>query len=137
VLKDPIKKEDLLRINIDSLKNWLLSTELTGNESGKTILFTLKKGEYSRIIIEYDPATYFLKRLELHVRNLYKTTQQTEHKVWMEVKFNTTSTDVIYNENEFSEKKYVNIVDEDQVKPIGTCSKYKLINNLNKNIRYE
>ncbi len=137
VLTDPIKKEDLFRINIDSLKSWLSGSEISGNELQKTIVFTLKKGEYSKMIIEYDPSTYFIKRMELHTRNKYKPKENEEYAVWMEVKFISTITNVVYNENEFSEKKYVEIQNQDLVKPIGTCTKYKLINNLNKNIRYE
>lgn len=136
-LDDPIKKEDLLRINIDTLKSWVMGSELSENNNTRTIIFTLKKGEYSRIIIDYDPVSYFLKRMELHAKNMHTTADQKQYKVWMEVMFVNTTTSQEFSLDDFSEKKYVDIKSKEIVKPTGVFKDYRFINNLNKSIKYD
>lgn len=135
--KDPIKKEDLFRINVDTLKNWILSSELAESNGIRTITFTLKKGEYSRIIIEYDPLTYFLKRMNLHARETYlSAADQKRYNVRMEVLFNNISTEHQFGSSDFSIDDYVVIKNKETVNAVGVYKQYNLINNLNKSIKY-
>jgi len=136
-LKNPIKKEDLLRINVDTLKSWILKSELSSNSNKNTIVFTLKRGEYSRIIIDYDPNTYFLFKMELHARESYTAADQTQYTVKMEILFNKMSTEEQFSIDDFSENKYVIIGKKNKVDAVGTFRTYRLINNLEKTIKYD
>jgi len=136
VMKDPIKKEDLLRINIDTLKSWISSSEMTETNNLRTITIHLKRGEYSTIILDYDPKSYFLKRMELHAKETYYSSDQNQYQVWMEVSFIRISTEQQFSNSDFAIDNYVTIKDKETVKAVGTYKKYTLINNLNKSIKY-
>jgi hypothetical protein len=136
-LKDPIRKEDLLRLNIDTLKNWLMGSELAEQNNLRIITFTLKKGEYSRIVIEYDRETYFLRKMQLYARDAHTSVDQQQYKVWMEVVFANVSANVDFPIEDFSYEKYVTIKNEENVRSTGNFRDFHLINNLPKKITYE
>ena len=133
-----IDRDFVLNMNVDSLKRFLLATETREKGAFKEYTFTMKKGQFSRIILEFNTKTYFLKKIELHQREDYRDQNGFVHSVKMLINFNDINNKVKFNESDFDIGNYVSI-DSKKKKAValGGYKNYKFNSNIDKTVTFK
>ena len=133
-----IDRDFVLNLNVDSLKRFILATETREKGAFKEYTFTMKKGQFSRIILEFNTKTFFLKRIELHQREDYRDENGFVHSVKMLINFNDINNKVKFNETDFDISSYVSIDSKGKkAVALGVYKNYKFNSNINKTIKYK
>ena len=133
-----INREDILHLNVDSIKHLILATDTRESGSIKEYTFTLKKGQFSRVILEFNSKNYLLKRIELHQREDYRDNKGNIHAVKMLINFNDINNKAKINESEFDIYSYVDIdTKKKKAFALGAYKSYKFNSNIDKTVKFK
>lgn len=133
-----IDRDFVLNMNVDSIKRFILATETREKGAFKEYTFTMKKGQFSRIILEFSTKTFFLKKIELHQREDYRDQNGFIHTVKMLINFDDINSKAKFNDSDFDMSTYVSIDSKSKkAVAVGAYKNYKFNSNINKTIKYK
>lgn len=102
------------------------------SDSIRALKVDLNYSDYESIECYYYPKTYIIKKIILYYRDAYEIDENGDTtKPRLEINYSNVDEKTMFNQDIFSEKKYVSISDK-TVTGIGKYSKYKIVNNITK-----
>lgn len=136
--ENKINRDDILNLNVDSLKPHILSTESRDKGQDREYIFTLKKGQFSRIILEFNTKTFFLKKMELYKREHYQDQLGAVHVVKMFILFNEVDNKISIPESAFDLSAYVSIdAKKKKAKTTTGFKNYQFNSNIDKSVKFK
>jgi|GEM_PF-4740546 len=132
---EQISREAIMQINMDSVRHMVSDIKSSKSGQNKQYAFTLKRGLYSQIKVNFNAQSYFLTSLEMVCREPYEPGDGSKINVRMAVLFRSVAQNEAFSEAEFSEKQILTVEDTDKVSFAKAYKKYRLVNNLDKKIQ--
>lgn len=132
-----MSRDDILSLNVDSLKNFILSTEMQNEGDRREYLFTLKKGRYSRISFDFNIRTFLLRNIQLYQREDYRDQNGDVHRVKSIIRFDKIDVTPIVRDSDFDLSNFVSI-DHKRKKAVAVrkYQSYRFNSNIDKSIEF-